>query len=69
MRVDWLFVAGEAASLVQVGDLVSAEAGGLPSYRVLKLEDGRAWLRDEDHNADLISPIGRFRWKAAPSAP
>ena len=69
MRVDWLFVAGDAAALIQVGDLVSAEAGGLPTYRVLSLEDGRAWLRDEEHSADMISPIGRFRWKAAPSAP
>jgi hypothetical protein len=48
---------------------VSAEAGGLPVYRVLKLEDGRAWLRDEEHNADMISPLGRFRWKAAQPTP
>ena len=69
MRVDWLFVAGDAEAMIQVGDRVSAEAGGLPTYRVLALEDGRAWLRDEEHSADMISPIGRFRWKAAPAAP
>jgi hypothetical protein len=69
MRIDWVFVAGEAYESVHVGDLVSAEAGGLPVYRVLKLEDGRAWLRDEEHSADMISPLGRFRWKAAQPTP
>ena len=69
MRVDWVFVDVGATDSVHVGDLVSAEAGGLPTYRVLALQEGRVWLRDEDHNADMISPLGRFRWKAAPSAP
>jgi hypothetical protein len=69
MRVDWVLLDSAAPSSVKVGDLVSAEAGGLPTYRVLALQDGRAWLRDEEHSADMISPVGRFRWKAAPSAP
>ena len=69
MRVDWILLDDPASGALRVGDLVSAEAGGLPTYRILDLRDGRAWLRDEAHNADLISPVGRFRWKAAPSAP
>jgi hypothetical protein len=67
MRVDWIFVDSATVDSVQVGDLVSAEAGVMPTYRVLALQDGRAWLRDEEHSADMISPLGRFRWKAAPS--
>jgi hypothetical protein len=69
MRVDWIFVDSATPDSVRVGDLVSADAGGLPTYRILALQDGRAWLRDEEHKSDLISPLGRFRWKAALSAP
>ena len=69
MRVDWILLDTDFPGAVRVGDLVSAEAGGLPTYRVLALKDGRAWLRDEEHSADMISPLGRFRWKAAPAAP
>lgn len=67
MRLDWILVDKSAVDAVQVGDRVSAEAGGLPVYRVLKLQDGRAWLRDEDRSADMISPLNRFHWKAASS--
>ena len=69
MRVDWVFLDCAAPGAVRVGDMVSAEAGGLPTYRVLALQAGRAWLRDEERQSDLISPLDRFRWKAAPSAP
>ncbi|MBV9509494.1 MAG: hypothetical protein JO303_04350 [Caulobacteraceae bacterium] len=64
MHVEWTFVDRELADAVEVGDRVSAEAGGLPVYRVLKLQDGRAWLRDEEHMSDMISPLDRFHWKA-----
>ena len=67
MRVDWVLLDAAESSGVRIGDLLSADAGGLPTYRVLALQDGRAWLRDEAHGVDLISPLGRFRWKIAPS--
>ena len=69
MRVDWVFVDSASADCVEVGDLVSAEAGGLPTYIVLAVQEGRAWLRDVEHRSDLISPLGRFRWKAASPTP
>lgn len=64
MRVDWVLLDQAAQAGVQVGDLVSAEAGGTPTYRVLRLDDGRAWLRDEVRRMDRVSPLSLFHWKA-----
>ena len=50
---------------VMPGDLVSSEAGGLPIYRVLSLQDQRAWLRDERTGRDHIAPLSSLRWKLA----
>ncbi len=62
--VDWVFLDKAA---VQIGDLVSADAGGMPTYRVVALEDGRAWLREGQHERIRVLPLARFRWKAATS--
>ena len=63
--VDWALVAKDA---VNVGDEVSADAGGMPIYRVVALADGLAWLQDDRH-ADLRqAPLDRFPWKAAHAA-
>jgi hypothetical protein len=64
MRVDWELLDEAARREVAVGDLVSVEAGGAPTWRVLKLTDGRAWLRDETRQMDCISAIEQFHWKA-----
>jgi hypothetical protein len=64
MRVDWVLLDEAAQRQVQVGDLVSVEAGGAPTWRVLKLTDGRAWLRDEVRGLDCVSALGQFHWKA-----
>ncbi|HEY1427116.1 MAG TPA: hypothetical protein VGF50_10625 [Caulobacteraceae bacterium] len=64
MRVDWELLDEAARREVAVGDLVSVEAGGAPTWRVLKLTDGRAWLRDEARRMDCISAITQFHWKA-----
>ncbi|HUZ14369.1 MAG TPA: hypothetical protein VMU93_16165 [Caulobacteraceae bacterium] len=65
MRVDWVVLDGAAQGKVEVGDLVSVEAGGMPSYRVMQLADGRAWLRDEARRFDCIAPLSLFHWKAS----
>ncbi|HKT53255.1 MAG TPA: hypothetical protein VJP88_02305 [Caulobacteraceae bacterium] len=64
MRVDWILLDVAEPGALAIGDLVSADAGGLPTYRVMGLEDGRAWLRDEGRGMDCISPVSRFHWKA-----
>jgi hypothetical protein len=65
MRVDWELLDEAARRGVDVGDLVSVEAGGAPTWRVLRLTDGRAWLRDDVRQMDCISPISQFHWKAS----
>ena len=63
-RMEWVFVDPTDTGAVQVGDLVSAAAGGMPTYRVVELnEDGLACLRDE-REAEQVMPIDRFFWKA-----
>ena len=59
--VDWLYLAQGA---VQVGDIVSADAGGMPLYRVLALADGQAWLRDEAHPDRQLMALDGLCWKA-----
>jgi hypothetical protein len=61
--VDWVLLNGDAA--IEVGDIVSTDAGGMPIYRVVALADGKAWLNDEEHTAPQVMPVDRFRWKAA----
>ena len=65
MRVDWVLLNDAAQAEVEVGDLVSVEAGGAPTYRVLRLDDGRAWLRDEIRHLDCVAPLSQFQWKAS----
>jgi hypothetical protein len=68
MRIDWRLLDGQGAEPARVGDLISADAGGLPTYRVVALDGGLARLRDEEHSREEISPLSRFRWKACPTA-
>jgi len=65
MRIDWMLLKGLGA---EVGDLVSADAGGMPTYRVVAVDGDVARLRDEEHSREEISPLSRFRWKACPLA-
>jgi hypothetical protein len=64
-HIDWEFLDRESARSVRAGDIVSAAAGGLPIYRVMSLEAGRAWLRDIETGADHVTPFTGFHWKAA----
>ncbi len=68
MRIDWMLLNSLNGTAAEVGDLVSADAGGLPTYRVVALDGDIARLRDEEHSREEISPLSRFRWKACPSA-
>lgn len=64
--IDWVYFDGGDA--VTPGDLLSAEAGGMPIYRVIALTHGRAWLRDLRDGADHVAPLNGFHWKATDSA-
>ena len=64
MRVDWVLLNEAAQAQVEVGDLVSVEAGGAPTFRVLRLDKDRAWLRDETRHLDCVAPLSQFHWMA-----
>jgi hypothetical protein len=66
--IDWVYLNLANAAEVNVGELVSAEAGGLPIYRIVALRDGRAWLKDLADGADRVTPLSAFHWKALPMA-
>ncbi len=60
--VDWVLLDRTG---LQVGDLVSAEAGGMPTYRVMAADDDRIWLRDDYHDFDWVLPMSAIHWKAS----
>jgi hypothetical protein len=63
--VDWVLL---AKGDVRPGDLVSAEAGGMPIYRVLAVDDGLAWLQGATAEVVRVMPLDRFCWRAAGAA-
>ncbi len=63
-NIDWVFLNLANPGEVRVGELISADAGGLPIYRVMALRDGRAWLKDLDDDSDRVTPLTAFHWKA-----
>lgn len=65
--VDWVLLDPSAQAPVQVGDLLSADAGGMPIYRVTALEPDRVWLEDDRHAARQVTSLAGFQWKGAPA--
>jgi hypothetical protein len=66
--IDWIYLNVASEADVRVGELISAEAGGLPIYRIMAIKGGRAWLKDLDDGADRVTPLSAFHWKALPLA-
>jgi hypothetical protein len=64
--IDWVYLDPAEAGSALAGELVSAEPGGMPIYRVLSLAGGRAWLRRLGDDAVRLSPLSDFHWKALP---
>jgi hypothetical protein len=63
-RIEWIHLDRSAPDALRVGDLVSAAAGGLPTYRVVAVSDQQAVVREETRGASLVLPIGKLHWKA-----
>jgi len=61
--VDWALLDHAAEQPVKVGDMVSADAGGLPIYRVMALEAGRAWVATAEGAPARAMPLAGFRWR------
>ncbi len=66
--ITWVYLDRPDEDHVRQGELISADAGGLPIYRVVSLGGGRAWLRDTRDGSDRVSPLSAFHWKALPAA-
>lgn len=49
---------------VSVGDMVSADAGGMPIFQVIRFEDGQVWLGGDHRQTVLVQPLEAFQWKA-----
>lgn len=64
-NLDWVYLDTARGACPSVGDMVSAEAGGLPIYRVISLGEGRVWLKDIDSGQDRVCPLSDFHWMAA----
>ncbi len=60
--VEWSLIDPSSRTAISQGDLVSAEAGGLPIYEVMRVADGRVWLREEQSGRDHVAPVGQLRW-------
>jgi hypothetical protein len=60
--IEWMRLRNDA---VEVGDLVSADAGGMPIYRVVAVEGGQALLQGERGAEIQQMALHRFHWKAA----
>ena len=61
--LDWIPLDHTAREPVHVGDMVSAEAGGLPIYRIVALEQGRAWVATRLGAPARAMPLDSFRWR------
>jgi hypothetical protein len=66
-EIEWVYLDRADESDVHPGELISADAGGFPIYRVVSLANGRAWLKDQRDGADRVSPLKAFHWKALPA--
>jgi hypothetical protein len=63
-QIDWTYLDPSAPSPVQIGDIVCAEAGGLPIYRVTALEQGQVWVSPQFSPSPRAMPLDCFHWKA-----
>ena len=68
-EIDWVYLDQATGGCVRPGELISAEAGGMPIYRVMALGDGRAWLRNLQDGSDRVTPLSGFHWKASATQP
>lgn len=66
--IQWELLDHQADKPVQVGDVVSVEAGGMPIFRVVGLAGTKAWLDDEMGRVRRLTTLDGFRWRGAAGA-
>ena len=63
--IDWHILDHDAAEPVAIGDVVSVDAGGMPIYRVVAVEDGQVLLGGERDPSLRRMSLDSFRWRGA----
>jgi hypothetical protein len=63
--VDWIPLDRDA---LEAGDAVSADAGGMPVYRVVAIRDGQAWVQGDERPAPAPLPLTGLHWMVRPLA-
>lgn len=63
--IDWVLLDHAASHPVDVGDVVSVDAGGMPIYRVVAVEGSAVRLTDERQRMAQVIPLDRFRWRGS----
>lgn len=66
--IKWELLDHAAARPVQVGDIVSVEAGGMPIFRVVGLAGTKAWLDDDAGRVRRLMALDSFRWRGGVGA-
>ena len=66
--VEWVLLDHAAPRPVEIGDVVSVEAGGMPIYQVVGLAGTKAWLDDERRALRRLVSLDGFRWRGASAA-
>ena len=49
------------ADEISPGDLVEKAGNSLPHFRVIAVNDDRAWIRDVKHGTDHLVPASEYR--------
>jgi hypothetical protein len=62
-HLTWAPLDHSAREPVHVGDLVSADAGGMPIYSVVAVEEGRAWVAARQGAPARAMPLDGLRWR------
>lgn len=63
--IDWVLLDHASDHPVDVGDVVSVDAGGMPIYRVVGLAGREVRLANERDAEVGALPLDRFRWRGA----
>lgn len=63
--IEWVLLDHASDHPVDVGDMVSVDAGGMPIYRVVGFAGREVQLANERDAAVGALPLERFRWRGA----
>jgi hypothetical protein len=63
LAIDWVPLDHAASEPVMIGDLVSASIDDLPVYRVMALDEDRAWVATHPGAPQRMMSLAAMRWR------